>query len=72
MRPIAFDRVVMDGPDGVPVVYSLAEFLALPLNERIDRVMKRNVTFFRGNVQIDRADALRSLRTWSIPPKGGA
>jgi hypothetical protein len=66
--PIAFDRVVIANAHGPPIVYSAEEFFALPLHERIEHVLKRDVTFFRGTVEVDRASALRSLRAWSLPP----
>jgi hypothetical protein len=69
--PVAFDRVVIGGPHGVRSEYSVEEFFALPLHERIEHVLKRDIAFFRGSVEVDRASALRSLRGWSlIPPKG--
>jgi hypothetical protein len=66
--PIAFDRVVIAGPHGLESVYSVHQFFALPLHERIEHVLKRDVRFFRGNIEVDRASALRSLRSWSVPP----
>ena len=68
MDPIAFDRVVIGGPHGLRSEYTVAEFFALPLHERIEHVLKRDIAFFRGNVEIDLASALRSLRTWTEPP----
>lgn len=72
MDPVAFDRIVIVGPHSLRSEYTVQEFLALPLHERIEHVLKRDVKFFRGNVEIDRASALRSLRASSLPPpKGG-
>jgi hypothetical protein len=64
--PIPFDRIVIAGSSGLPTVYSVEQFFALPLHQRIEHVLRRDVTFFRGNVEVDRAIALRSLRGWSL------
>jgi len=42
---------------------SLDQFLDLPLNERIQLILERAATFYRGDTVIERQDAMRYLRT---------
>jgi hypothetical protein len=60
-RP-AFDRVVVHGANGSRREFSAADFLALPLHQRIHYVLGREIEFFLGEAPVDRAGALRSLR----------
>lgn len=61
MEPLVFDRVVVVLADGRRRTYSAHEFIALPLHERIQHVLERNIQFFRGDAAVDRNGALRSL-----------
>lgn len=56
-----FDRVRLRGD--VERTLSPAEFLALPLNQRIQLVLTRRVEFFRGHEAVDVRDGLAWLRT---------
>jgi hypothetical protein len=58
---LVIDRVVIS-VGGHRKDLSLAEFLALPLHERVGSVLNRTTEFFHGRVPIDRKVALRSLR----------
>ena len=58
----AFDRVVISGAVGGRQTYSAEEFLALPLATRIAHILAREVRFFQGSLELERADALKSLR----------
>jgi hypothetical protein len=57
-----FDRVVVSTRVGGRQVYSAEEFLALPLATRIAHILAREVTFFQGSLELERAEALKSLR----------
>ena len=58
-----FDRVIVVSPAvGGRQNYSAEEFLALPLATRIQFILARQVRFFQGSLEIERADALKSLR----------
>lgn len=59
---IVFDRVVIRHGTGWRETYSIEEFLALPLDARIKYILSRDIEFFQGDMRVDRADALRSLR----------
>jgi hypothetical protein len=59
----AFDRVVVTSASvGGRQTYSAEEFLALPLATRIQHILAREVKFYQGAVELERADALKSLR----------
>jgi len=58
----AFDRVVISPAAGGLQSYSAEEFLALPLATRIQFILARQVRFFQGSLELERADALKSLR----------
>ena len=64
MKPAPFDRVVTQR-NGTRVVYSFDEFLGLPLHERIQHVLQRDLSFFLRGVEIDRRRALDALRAWT-------
>lgn len=58
-----FDRVVIVGAAaGTRQSYSAEEFLALPLAQRIQHILAREVEFFQGQIKLERGDALKSLR----------
>lgn len=58
----AFDRVVVSAAAGGRQTYSAEEFLGLPLATRIAHILAREVRFFQGSLELERADALKSLR----------
>lgn len=58
----AFDRVVISTSSGGRQNYSAEEFLALPLATRIAHILAREVRFFQGSLELERSDALKSLR----------
>jgi hypothetical protein len=57
-----FDRVVILAGTGAQKAYSTEEFLALPLAQRIQHILAREVEFFQGYTRLERAEALKSLR----------
>ncbi len=59
--PTAFDRVVVEDERGRRELRP-DEFLALPLSHRIRCVLERRASFYLGRDEIDRRDALDSLR----------
>ena len=61
---MSFDRVAIVSTDGVRRNYSVHEFLEMPLNQRVGYILGRSLEFFLGAQPIDRADALKSLRSW--------
>ncbi len=63
-RDVPFDRVVVKD-DGVRNEYSVDAFLALPLYQRVAYILERKIEFFAGERMVDRANALRSLRSQS-------
>jgi hypothetical protein len=54
---LPFDRVALGGR-----VYSPAEFMALPLSQRVRHLLKHEVTFLRGETHVRAAIALSALR----------
>lgn len=56
-----FDRVIVDDAGGRREL-SPDEFFALPLSVRIRCVLERRASFFLGHVEVDRREALDSLR----------
>ncbi len=58
---LPFNRVVLAGR-----VYSPAEFMALPLSQRVRHLLKHEVTFLRGETHIRAAVALSALRLASV------
>ncbi len=62
MKTYIFDRVTVRSQDGRRRDYSAQEFLALPIHERIQYILGREIEFFYGNSPIDRGVALRALR----------
>jgi hypothetical protein len=58
----AFDRVVISSATSGRQTYSAEEFLALPLATRIAHILAREVRFFQGPLELERAEALKSLR----------
>jgi hypothetical protein len=61
MSTLPFDRVVID-QEGTRTVLTASEFLGLALHARVRHILQREITFFDGSREIDRAEALRSLR----------
>jgi hypothetical protein len=57
---LAFDLVLV-GLD-TPKVYSVEDFLRLPIHERVACLLRHNVDFFKGGQRVDRKVALASLR----------
>ncbi len=56
-----FDRVLLD-EDGRQRWLRPAEYFALPLPVRIQHLLKRTVSFYRGSSEVDRNVALDALR----------
>lgn len=54
-----FDKAVIRMPDGSENALSVAEFLALPLGERIDLMTASRIKFFRAGEQISPLEAVR-------------
>lgn len=60
---LPFDQVVIAASDGRPArVLSAGEFLALPLDRRVQLILGRQVEFALRATPVDRTEALRSLR----------
>jgi hypothetical protein len=59
---MVFDRVVIQDEDGSRRTLTAKQFLALPLDVRIQHILARDIQFFRGEDQVERAAALKSLR----------
>lgn len=57
---LAFD-LVMVGLE-TPKVYSVEDFLQLPIHERVTCLLRHNVDFFKGGQRVERKVALASLR----------
>jgi hypothetical protein len=60
-----FDRVVLDTGAGVRTL-TAAEFLAMPLSDRIRAVLERRAEFYLGTAPVDRAVALASMRRVNV------
>lgn len=61
--PPAFDRVVIQDDDsGSRRTLTATQFLALPLDVRIQHILTRKIEFFYGDDRVERAAALKSLR----------
>jgi hypothetical protein len=60
-----FDRVSIRGQTGSRSMSS-AEFLALPLHERVQHILARDVDFFDGQRPVDLKSALAWLRTSAL------
>jgi hypothetical protein len=60
-KPV-FDRVLLAREDGGRTMCTAEEFLAMPLDERIRHILRRDLQFYLGEVPVDRGAALRSLR----------
>jgi len=58
---LPFDRVVV-GNRG----YSAQEFMRLPLSQRVRHILKREVTFYRGQDPVQPTLALSSLREAAV------
>jgi hypothetical protein len=61
-RGVPFDRVEVLSASGSPRRLSAADFLALPLAERVGFVLKGQLRFLAAGVEVDVLDALRWLR----------
>jgi hypothetical protein len=57
-----FDRVQIRDDSGSWRTLTAEQFLALPLNVRIQYILAREIQFYRGDDLVDRAKALKSLR----------
>lgn len=62
IEPTVFDRVVIRDETGSRRTLTATQFLALPLDVRIQHILAREIQFFQGEDRIDRAAALKSLR----------
>ena len=65
MRIQPFNRVSIRGQDGTRWMSS-EQFLALPLHERVQYILARNVDFFDGQRPVDLKAALAWLRTTAL------
>jgi hypothetical protein len=68
MTELPFDRLVIV-VDGVDHPTSIANFLALPLPERVSLILQRRLKFFKGNTPVDRSIGLKSLADSSTPSR---
>jgi hypothetical protein len=59
LRSLPFDRVTVD--DGA-IVLTAAEFLAVPLHDRVTWMLERRMAFFLGARPVDSRVALMALR----------
>ena len=60
MNDLPFDAVVIDhGPEKLRL--TAAEFMRLPLPERIQVILERHIEFFKGTLTIERSVGLQSL-----------
>lgn len=57
---LTLDTIVIEEPRGNRRV-SVAQFLELPLGERVRLILGRKVSFWSGNREIDREAALKNL-----------
>jgi hypothetical protein len=57
---LPFDMIAIRRAEGEQRV-SLAEFLAIVLDERVKLIMEKRVEFFSGEAPIDRGAGLRAL-----------
>ena len=64
MKVQPFDRVSIRRQDGTRSMSS-DEFMALPLHERVEHILARNVDFFDGEQAVELKAALAWLRTSS-------
>ena len=61
MEPLPFDTVViLDGDK--KTTFTLVQFFALPLSERVRAIISRRVQFFAADKPVDTNLALRLLR----------
>lgn len=63
MATVPFDRVIVSSA-GRSHELTLAEFMALPLPQRIRHILARDVSFYEGDRPIERGEALRRLNAW--------
>lgn len=66
MREQPFDSVAIRGNGGVQTI-STEAFLALPIHERIQHILSRQVDFFHGTEPVELRAALAWLRTVNAP-----
>lgn len=64
------DRVRYRDGDGVTHELTVADFLSLPLFERVQGVMERKYQFYRGARELSADDALAALRLAQVKPSG--
>ena len=62
MKSKAFDSVIVHRTDGSRQAYSVDEFMALPLDERVGLILARSIDFYLGDAPVARREALKSLR----------
>jgi hypothetical protein len=58
---VPFDRVVIT-EGGERREMTVAQFVELPLDQRIHYILERTLVFYRGDVEIDRRVALAGIR----------
>lgn len=49
--------------DGLMIVYAVDVFLELPLRERVEYILRQDVSFYMRGVRVDRRHALNALRS---------
>lgn len=57
-----FDKVTINAVDGREKSVTAAEFMAIPLGERIELMTTSRVNFFRDGQQISALDAVRRAK----------
>jgi hypothetical protein len=65
---LAFDRVVITTSEG-GVSFSVNEFAALPLTERLRAIFEKRLCFYQGTRVVDVTLALQSLREAALTRK---
>ena len=60
MVGLMFDTISIPSPNGQRRV-SVAEFLSIPLTERVRLIMEKRLEFFDGDAPVERSSGLRGL-----------
>jgi hypothetical protein len=60
-----FDRVVLQTANS-PVSLTVAEFFALPLNQRLRAIFEKRVDFYKGAERVELVHALRAIREGGV------
>lgn len=61
---LMFDRICIDLPQGREC-YEPEQFIRQPLHLRIQYIMEKRVSFWRGEAEVDIRPALNNYRQWS-------